>query len=136
MRTVTQFNILLLNPFNRDKSNKWFNSYFSYDIEENMWETMRPQNIGRSHASAAFSNGYIFLVGGFNRSAKKGKTTEIYDPFIDEWTKSRALNVPRSSFALVEANGYLYAMGDDTVEVFNPCENDNWERVCETNIQR
>lgn len=112
-----------------------FYCYFSFDIENNKWESLAPMHSPRYNASATVLNGYIYIAGGSydEEYYDEADCVEFYNPKTDKWTKTAAMNEGRVKFALLESNGSLYAMGcNEVIERFAPHTN-RWTKVCRMN---
>lgn len=117
--------------------------FFSFDTENNSWETIQSMNVARMYPAVTILNGYIYIAGGsfygydydFDYRKKKIFATdsvELFDPRTDEWTKLTPTKEHRGIFTLTESNGFLFAMGGETrtIERFEPYKN-SWKEVCE-----
>lgn len=123
---------------NNEHTVEMSHSYYSFDTENNTWETMMAMKDDRFCASAAILNGYIYMAGGFTfTKSSQDNSVVMYDPRTNEWTGAAGMNKPRRSFTLLESNGFLYAMGGNRIKIerFDPFKN-AWTEVCEANLHQ
>lgn len=122
------------------ENNKFFKFlWFSFDTENNSWESIKSMNVGRQHLTAAALNENIYISGGKIKidPLSKSNSVELYDPETDEWKNVAPMNKYRGRSELVAFNGFLYAMGDFSsgIDRFDPLEN-SWKEVWEWNSKR
>lgn len=96
------------------------------------WEIKQAMPTDRVDLAAAFSNGRLYVLGGFSESRGLLGEVEAYDPATDTWYATSALRFPRDSAgAAVDRDGKIYLIGGrvqaegdvtDTgrVDVFDP----------------
>jgi Kelch motif len=81
-----------------------------YNITTGTWSTGTPMPGARYFASAAYFNGKIYAIGGFNSGGVETSTTWEYDPVANTWDTSRApIPAPTggAGYSIVGQNIYL-----------------------------
>lgn len=85
-----------------------------FHTDTETWEARSPglsMPTPRALASAVYSNGKIYVVGGDNGGSSYGLgTVEVYDLTENTWSPGPPLNAPRADLGLAAANGKIYAV--------------------------
>lgn len=86
-----------------------------YDSTSEEWKRLADLPEPRSHSSAIFMNGRIYLFGGITdgseRMEKCEERSEIYDPESDEWFPGATLRYPKSMSKILVRGKELYIVG-------------------------
>jgi N-acetylneuraminic acid mutarotase len=90
-------------------------SLFRFDTIANSWATKASFPSGRQFAAAAYRNGKIYLVGGFNETLLFTSTLYVYDVGTDAWSTKASYPVVDSFMHAVPFNvlstEYIYVAG-------------------------
>lgn len=104
-----------------------------YDAATDTWSTGASLPIAVWRASAAFSNGRLYVFGGYQSldPFPFNPTNRVfeYDPATNQWTEKAAMPTARGSSAAVEAGGLIHVLGGASSsalnlhQVYNPVSN-------------
>uniref|UniRef100_A0A3Q3A8B3 Kelch like family member 10 n=1 Tax=Kryptolebias marmoratus TaxID=37003 RepID=A0A3Q3A8B3_KRYMA len=118
------------------------NGIEAYDIRANRWtnvttELERP----RAYHGAAFLNGYVYCVGGFDR-VEHFNSVRRFNPVTHTWQEVAPMYCRRCYVSVTVLNGCIYAMGGfdghlrlNTAEYFRP-EINQWSFIAPMHEQR
>lgn len=81
-----------------------------YNTSTNTWSTKARLPRARSSAGAAFANGLLYVIGGYD-GASLLSTVDVFDPATNEWVIGPPLPAPRHSFNALQYGGVIYAVG-------------------------
>ncbi len=83
-----------------------------FDLASRKWSTAASLNVPRSQLGAAYLNGKIYAIGGYNGTSVVN-TVEVYDPASNTWTVVPSLLPAKESFGTVVSGGFIYLVGGD-----------------------
>lgn len=123
-----------------------------YDAETNTWHRAADMPTPRISPRAAVFSSYIYVFGGYNRTAVRGehykKIVEMYDTRTDTWVKKRDMPTLRRNFGTAVVNGKIYVIGGSVhdkqlgkqvstglVEAYDPLT-DRWEKRADMPTKR
>ncbi len=105
---------------------------WKFDPSANSWTAIAPMPTDRTNASAATSNGRIYVFGGFVPLGGARSVVEEYDPLTNSWaTKSSMPTARFGTAAVASPQGRIYVIGGAghstvaTVESYDPVS-DSW----------
>jgi N-acetylneuraminic acid mutarotase len=97
---------------------------YVYDVPSDSWSQRSPMPTARSHHSAVYLDGFIYVLGGSNeRNALS--VVEIYDPERDEWQSATSMPAVMENFGAVAWNGQIHALFHHEHFVYDP-ETGEW----------
>ncbi len=98
-----------------------------FDLVSRKWSTAPSLNVPRSQLGAAYLNGKIYAIGGYNGTSVVN-TVEVYDPASNTWTVVPSPLPAKESFGTVVSGGFIYLVGGDAglvggrVDILNSVE--------------
>ncbi len=110
---------------------------FIYDPATDHWEAGPEMSYGRTRPGAAFIDGKLYVVGGWDDGGRPLRKLEVYDPVAREWSAGPDMPAARAAAGVAVAGGKLYVVGgcvvggcgpDDGVYRFDP-ETGSWEAL-------
>ena len=107
-----------------------------YDPSTRAWTAIAPMRYARERASAAWINGRIYLVGGWDDTGATVPQLEIYNPASNNWSHGSNAPDPLAASGVAVADARLYLVGGcdrlncghDDVQVYDPAA-DSWRSV-------
>ncbi|XP_058800000.1 kelch-like protein diablo [Phymastichus coffea] len=107
------------------------NQVVRFNPRKNSFKMLTQMPTKRYNATAIFDEGYLYVIGGRNKSAELVDAVEMYDAGTKKWSKLAPLNPPRVGFGvsvldnnLYIAGGLKYSKGQRkycrSVKVYNP----------------
>ncbi len=104
--------LFVLGGFTPGLTSVWnpVNAVFEYLPDENRWVERRPLPTARGALAAAWLDGKIFAIGGYD-GRRSLAVVEVYDPVTDTWQSVASLSTPRDHLAAVAVDGRVYAIG-------------------------
>jgi N-acetylneuraminic acid mutarotase len=90
-----------------------FNTTFIYDIASNTWTTGAPMPDVRAFMSAGYSNGKIYLAGGYKDGSVTSAQAQtwVYDVLANTWGNKADMPQALGGAASAVVNGHLYVIG-------------------------
>jgi hypothetical protein len=109
-----------------DQTSTALNTVEVFDLVSRKWSTAASLTVGRSRLGAAYLNGKIYAIGGYNGSSVVN-TVEVYDPALNTWTLVLSPLPAREWFGTAVSGGFIYLVGGlngtsvlNTVERYAP----------------
>jgi hypothetical protein len=103
----------------------------AYNPATNTWSTLAPMPTPRYSLTAAYANGMVYAIGGYNGAPLN--TVEAYNPGTNSWSAVAPMPTPRHGMRAVTGNdGKIYVIGGDTasgganvalLEIYDPIAN-------------
>lgn len=118
------------------------NGIEAYDVRADRWINVT-NNLERPRAyhGAAFLNGYIYCVGGFDR-VEHFNTVRRFDLSAHTWHEVATMHFRRCYVSVTVLNGCIYAMGGydgqarlNSAERYRP-ETNQWSVIAPMHVQR
>lgn len=118
------------------------NAIEAYDVRLDRW-TFVSNNLERpcAYHGAAFLNGYIYCIGGFNR-VEHFNGVRKFDPITYTWHEVAPMHHRRCYVSVTVLNGCIYALGGynghqrlSTAECYQP-ETNQWNLIAPMHEQR
>ena len=93
-----------------------------------LWSTKANMPTARALLAAAFLDGKLYALGGFNDSYSSAN--EQYSPFSNSWAQMAPMPTPRANFAAVVVGDKIFAIGGENstgaitaIEAYSPATN-------------
>jgi hypothetical protein len=109
-----------------DHTSTALNTVEVFDLVSRKWSTAASLTVPRSRLGAAYLNGKIYAIGGYNGSSVVN-TVEVYDPALNTWTPVLSPLPAKEWFGTVVSGGFIYLVGGwsgtnilNTVERYAP----------------
>ncbi|XP_027857499.1 kelch-like protein 10 isoform X1 [Xiphophorus couchianus] len=118
------------------------NAIEAYDVRYDRWTNVG-NNLERpcAYHGAAFLNGYVYCIGGFNR-VEHFNSVRKFDPIAYTWHEVAPMHHRRCYVSVTVLNGCIYAMGGynghgrlNTAEFYKP-ETNQWNLIAPMHEQR
>ena len=106
---------------------------YVYDPENKVWLPLPPMTYAREKPAAAFINGKLYVVGGWDSNGVPVPQPEIYDPAAGKWSAGAGEPVGYAASGVAVLDGKMYIIGGcaqnscgaSDVQVYDPTTN-NW----------
>lgn len=103
------------------------NQAFVYDPNTDTWSEIASMSAVREKPAAAFVDGLLYVVGGWDEVGGTVGSLEIYDPGSDSWSEGAEVPAAYAAATAVAHDGLLYVIGGCTdfcgvtdVQVYDP----------------
>ncbi|HAQ34642.1 MAG: hypothetical protein CMF74_03275 [Maricaulis sp.] len=84
---------------------------YAFDPEAQEWEEFdAPEHVARRGASAVFTDGLIYLIGGA-RSGAASSRVDVLDPATGEWSERAEMPSPHAGHATAVVEGRIHVFG-------------------------
>jgi len=100
---------------------------YVYDPRTRAWTELPPLGYPRDAAQAAFINGKLYVVGGWNNVGGLVPQLEIYDPAAGTWSAGPSIPVPYAAAGVAVLDGKMYVIAGcasaclyNQVQVYDP----------------
>ncbi|KAM4749233.1 kelch-like protein 10 [Rhinophrynus dorsalis] len=118
------------------------NAIETYDVRADQWvDVTFEDESARAYHGAAFLNGFVYLIGGFN-GVEYFNSVKRFDPVNKTWQEVAPMHSRRCYVSVTVLDNYIYAMGgfdgyvrSNTAERYNPDTN-QWTLVAPMHEQR
>ncbi|XP_041868448.1 kelch-like protein 10 [Melanotaenia boesemani] len=118
------------------------NGIEAYDVRADRWINITNNlESPRAYHGAAFLNGYVYCVGGFDR-VEHFNSVRRFDPRTHTWSEVAPMYCRRCYVSVAVLNGCMYAMGGydghsrlNTAEYYRP-EINQWSHIASMHEQR
>jgi hypothetical protein len=100
---------------------------YVYDPTDGEWSAIENNAIAREAPQAAFLDGKLYVVGGWNSTGTPVTTLEVYDPSDESWSKGQRIPDARAGAASAVVNGQWYVVGGCTKAVCGSTDTDVYD---------
>ncbi len=106
-------------------------SAYVYDPATQAWTTLPDMQNSREAPQAAFIDGKLYVVGGWDNTGNPVGVLEIYDPGINTWSTGASIPNAYAGASVAVYNGDMYVIGGcdadncghDDVQIYDPASN-------------